>query len=48
MKKKDEITVRTKSFAGQRREMLPLVEMLDAFTRLIAEMETDNENTNPD
>ena len=48
MKKKDEITERTKAFAGQRREKLPLVEMQDAFARLIAERKTDNENKNHD
>ena len=31
MKKKDEITVRTKSCGGHRSEKLPLVEMQDAF-----------------
>ena len=48
MKKKDEITERTKSFAGQRREKMPLVEMQDAFTLLIAERKTDNEDKNHD
>ena len=48
MKTENEITVRTKSCDGCRVEKMPLVEMQDAFTRLIAEMETDNENTNPD
>lgn len=48
MKKKDEITVRTKSCRSRRVEKMPLVEMQDAFTRLITEMKTDNENKKTD
>ena len=44
MKTENEITVRTKSCDGCRVEKMPLVEMQDAFTRLIAERKTDNEN----
>ena len=48
MKTENEITVQTESCGGHRSEKLPLVEMQDAFTRLIAERKTDNENKNHD
>ncbi len=48
MKTKNEITVRTKSCRSRRVEKMPLVEMKDAFVRLITERKTDNENKNND
>ena len=43
MKTENEIMVRTKSCRSRRVEKMPLVEMQDAFTRLITERKTDNE-----
>ena len=48
MKTENEIMVRTKSCRSRRVEKMPLVEMQDAFARLIAERKTDNENKNHD
>ena len=47
MKTENEIMVRTKSCGGCWVEKRPLVEMKDAFARLIAERKTDNENKKP-
>ena len=48
MKTENEITGRTKSCGGCWVEKMPLVEMKDAFVRLITERKTDNENKNHD
>ncbi len=48
MKTENEITMRTKSCGGCWVEKMPLVEMKDAFVRLITERKTDNENKNHD
>ena len=48
MKTKNEIMVWTKSCRSRRAKKMPLVEMKDAFVRLITERKTDNENKNHD